>query len=41
VVRPLDLYDLLLKGDTSNDVGLLPGDAIFIPPASTHRDCHG
>lgn len=28
----LDLYDLLLKGDTSGDARLLPGDVIFIPP---------
>ena len=26
-----DLYDLLLKGDKSKDVRLLPGDVIFIP----------
>ncbi len=32
VVTTLDLYDLLLKGDTTNDVRLLPGDVIFIPP---------
>ncbi|MES1192567.1 MAG: SLBB domain-containing protein [Steroidobacter sp.] len=32
VVTTLDLYDLLLKGDTSNDAKLLPGDVIFIPP---------
>ena len=32
VVRRLDLYDLLLNGDTSNDSRLLPGDVIFIPP---------
>jgi polysaccharide biosynthesis/export protein len=32
LVRRLDLYDLLLAGDTSNDVRLLPGDVIFIPP---------
>jgi polysaccharide biosynthesis/export protein len=32
VVRTLDLYDLLLNGDTSNDARLLPGDVIFIPP---------
>jgi protein involved in polysaccharide export with SLBB domain len=32
VVTRLDLYDLLLHGDTSNDVRLLPGDVIFIPP---------
>lgn len=28
----LDLYDLLLKGDTSADERLQPGDVIFIPP---------
>lgn len=32
VVRRLDLYDLLIRGDTSDDAKLLPGDAIFIPP---------
>jgi protein involved in polysaccharide export with SLBB domain len=32
IVRRLDLYDLLLRGDTSDDAGLLPGDVIFIPP---------
>lgn len=31
-VSRLDLYDLLLKGDTRGDVRLLPGDVIFIPP---------
>ena len=32
VVKNLDLYDLLLNGDTSDDARLLPGDVIFIPP---------
>lgn len=27
-----DLYDFLLKGDKTNDVRLMPGDVIFIPP---------
>lgn len=31
-VVTLDLYDLLLRGDTSDDARLLPGDVIFIPP---------
>jgi len=35
VVKRLDLYDLLLNGDTSNDARLLPGDVIFIPPVGT------
>jgi polysaccharide biosynthesis/export protein len=32
LVSTLDLYDLLLHGDTSGDRQLLPGDVIFIPP---------
>ena len=32
LVTTLDLYDLLLKGDTSGDSRLQPGDVIFIPP---------
>lgn len=32
LIGELDLYDLLLKGDTSSDQRLLPGDVIFIPP---------
>jgi polysaccharide export outer membrane protein len=31
VIRRFDLYDLLLRGDTSDDAKLLPGDVIFIP----------
>jgi protein involved in polysaccharide export with SLBB domain len=34
IVRRFDLYDLLLRGDTSDDTKLLPGDVIFIPPIS-------
>ncbi len=32
LVTTLDLYDLLLDGDTSGDTRLQPGDVIFIPP---------
>jgi len=32
LVTVLDLYDLLLRGDTSGDRQLMPGDVIFIPP---------
>ena len=35
LVTRLDLYDLLLNGDTSNDARLLPGDVIFVPPVGT------
>jgi polysaccharide export outer membrane protein len=33
-ITKLDLYDLLLKGDTRGDARLLPGDVIFIPPVN-------
>jgi protein involved in polysaccharide export with SLBB domain len=33
VVADFDLYDLIVRGDKSKDVKLLPGDVIYIPPA--------
>jgi protein involved in polysaccharide export with SLBB domain len=41
IVRRLDLYDVLLNGDTSNDVRLLPGDVIFIPPVGRTAGIEG
>src|SRR5205823_1823073 len=32
LVRRLDLYDMLIRGDTTDDTKLLPGDVIFVPP---------
>ncbi len=32
VVRNVDLYDLLMRGDSSNDIKLEAGDVVFIPP---------
>lgn len=32
LITELDLYDLLLHGDTSGDKRLQPGDVIFVPP---------
>jgi polysaccharide export outer membrane protein len=32
LVRQLDLYDMLIRGDTTDDARLLPGDVIFVPP---------
>jgi polysaccharide export outer membrane protein len=32
LVRALDLYDLLIRGDTADDTKLEQGDVIFIPP---------
>ncbi|WP_082353891.1 SLBB domain-containing protein [Marinagarivorans algicola] len=37
----MDLYDLLLAGDTSGDQRLLPGDVIFIPPAHNTVEISG
>ena len=32
VIADFDLYDLLERGDKTNDTQLLPGDVIYIPP---------
>lgn len=32
LIVDFDLYDLLVQGDKSNDVPMLPGDVIYIPP---------
>ena len=32
LVRQLDLYDMLIRGDTTDDAKLLPGDVILVPP---------
>lgn len=32
LVRTLDLYDMLIRGDTTDDAKLLPGDVVFVPP---------
>jgi polysaccharide biosynthesis/export protein len=32
LLRRLDLYDMLIRGDTTDDAKLLSGDVIFIPP---------
>jgi protein involved in polysaccharide export with SLBB domain len=34
VAAELDLYNFIAKGDKSNDIKLLDGDTIYIPPAS-------
>ncbi len=35
IVSTLDAYDLLIRGDTSGDSRLQPGDVIFVPPIGT------
>jgi len=34
LIQQLDLYDLLLRGDTSADARIQPGDVIFVPPVA-------
>jgi polysaccharide export outer membrane protein len=41
LVTVLDLYDLLLHGDTSGDKQLMPGDVIFIPPIGNTVSVYG
>ena len=41
LVTTLDLYDLLLHGDTSGDQQLMPGDVIFIPPIGNTVSVYG
>ncbi len=41
LVTTLDLYDLLLHGNTSGDKQLLPGDVIFIPPIGRTISVYG
>jgi protein involved in polysaccharide export with SLBB domain len=41
LVSVLDLYDLLLHGDTSGDHQLMPGDVIFIPPIGPTATVYG
>jgi polysaccharide biosynthesis/export protein len=41
LVTVLDLYDLLLHGDTSHDQQLMPGDVIFIPPIGNTVSVYG
>jgi len=41
LISTLDLYDLLLHGDTSADQQLMPGDVIFIPPIGDTISVYG
>ena len=41
VVANFDLYDLLINGDSSNDIVLKPGDAVFIPSVGAQVTVEG
>jgi len=41
VVSTLDVYDLLLRGDTSGDARVQSGDVVFVPPVGTRVTVSG
>lgn len=41
VMATLDLYDLLLRGDTQTDARIQPGDVIFVPPVGRTATIQG
>jgi len=41
MIRSFDLYDLLMRGDSSNDIRLEAGDAVFIPPVGQTASIEG
>lgn len=41
LVRTLDLYDLLIRGDTTDDNKLEQGDVIFVPPVGSTASVAG
>lgn len=41
IVRKLDLYDMLIRGDTTDDAKLLAGDVVFIPPVGATVSVEG
>uniref|UniRef100_UPI002591D03B SLBB domain-containing protein n=1 Tax=uncultured Pseudoalteromonas sp. TaxID=114053 RepID=UPI002591D03B len=40
-VANFDLYDLLINGDSSNDIVLKPGDVVFVPPVGAQVTVDG
>ncbi len=41
LVQTLDLYALLLRGDSSGDMRLQPGDVVFVPPVGPRVSAAG
>ena len=41
LIRRLDLYDLLMRGDNSGDIKLMAGDVVFIPPRGDTASVEG
>lgn len=41
VITNFDLYDLLINGDSTNDIILKPGDVVFVPPVGAQVTVEG
>jgi protein involved in polysaccharide export with SLBB domain len=41
MIADFDMYDLLVNGNTSHDVPLLPGDVVYIPPVGPQVAVYG
>ncbi len=41
LVREFDLYDLLMRGDSSNDIKLQPGDVVMVPAVGPTASADG
>ena len=41
LVRSFDLYDMLIRGDSTDDAKLLPGDIVLIPPVGNQITVSG
>ena len=41
MVATFDTYDLLMKGDVSDDIRLQSGDVVFVPPYTGVIDVEG
>lgn len=37
VIQPVDIYDLLVRGDASQNVWLRPGDTVYLPDSRTRQ----
>src|SRR5919197_1932472 len=41
LVRDFDLYDMLIRGDSTDDAKLLPGDIVFVHPVGATVTVNG
>jgi protein involved in polysaccharide export with SLBB domain len=41
LIRDFDLYDMLIRGDSTDDAKVLPGDIVFVPPVGATVTVNG